>query len=306
MLHILPSSTMPASAPAHGDLTTRAMLCSLHVKQWAARRLDKPASAEVNAAKGAAANVARVNKSLIGRTALAEIGRVANQAREEHYKRTLPWSDAGPRILPAAAFLPFQAAMRELESAFDAAVAAFLASYPDFVEAAKRDMGELFNPGDYPDPRHLKTLFSLSHRFSNLPSAGDFRVTMSAEHAEAVRAAIAADVQDSLAGAVRDTFQRVADSVGRMAERLAAYKPASDAGRAEGVFRDSLVSNVAELAELLPALNVTGDPVLAGIAARLPALCERNADELRQDDNARARVAAEAAAIVAQVSDYLA
>jgi hypothetical protein len=91
-----------------------------------------------------------------------------------------------------------------------------------------------------------------------------------------------------------------------MAEKLKAFKPAQGGDRAEGIFRDSLVENVRELVAVLPSLNITGDPTLAAVAARMEALCRDDADELRDNAAARASVAAEADAILADVGQFLA
>ena len=66
-------------------------------------------------------------------------------------------------------------------------------------------------------------------------------------------------------------FQRVYDAVGRMAERLSTYEPSSAEDNAKNTFRDSLVYNVVELADLLPSLNITDDQRLTDLAKRLKA-----------------------------------
>lgn len=306
-MNMLANAAAATRSPIVPDVTQTAMLCGLTVRTWAARRLDRQVSAEVNADKGAARDVAKVHKALLANEALAAVMAAANAARAEHYKRTLPWSDAGPRILSAAGYLDFEAAMKPHKAAFDAAVADFLASYPDSVAEAQRTHGALFDAADYPTVADLASRFFLGWRHLPMPDARDFRVQVSAEAAEAIRAGITADVRDAMAAATRDVFGRVAETVGHMAARLREYRPADGPGaRASGVFRDSLVENVRELAALLPTLNVTGDPVLADLSTRLFGLCQWDAAELRTDDAARATVAREAQSIVDSVSAYMA
>jgi hypothetical protein len=72
------------------------------------------------------------------------------------------------------------------------------------------------------------------------------------------------------------------------------------------VFHDTLVDNVRDLVALLPGLNIMNDQRLADIATRMQGLCRDDADTLRDNPTARASVAAEADAILREVSDYMA
>jgi len=132
-------------------------------------------------------------------------------------------------------------------------------------------------------------------------------VSMSEAQAAHIRADIERQVSDATTAAVKDIYRRVADVTERMVDRLNAYKPASKKGeRSEGVFRDSLVENVRDLIAILPALNITGDPALTAMAAKLQPLAEWDAAVLREDAGKRKDVAATAEQILAQVSDFLA
>ena len=96
--------------------------------------------------------------------------------------------------------------------------------------------------------------------------------------------------------AMADLWTRLHDVVSKMAERL---------GTKDAIFRDSLVDNVAELVDLLPRLNLTGD-------ARLDAMRREVADKLlvyepetlRKDGGARKETARAAEDILAAMSGY--
>jgi hypothetical protein len=294
------------AAPASHVLASRAMLSRINVSQWTARKLDKKVTRETNAAHNAASDAGRYNKRLISEDALAKIAGVATEARTYHYAVTLPWLDDGARILPAAIYLDYSKRMREFKAEFAAAVAEFVAAYPDYVNAARVRLNGMFNAGDYPDARTIETRFAFGVRVANMPAGADFRADVGDAAAAAIRADIERDAQAALQVATRDAWQRVAESVGRMAERLAAYKPATEAERAQGVFRDSLVENVRELVAILPALNIAQDPELTRIAERMARdLCGNDASALRDDNEARETTAKAAAEIVAQVSAYI-
>ena len=90
-------------------------------------------------------------------------------------------------------------------------------------------------------------------------------------------------------------------------QKLAAYYPGAEGEKARGVFRDSLVTNVIEIAERLPNLNLCQDPRLAEIAAAMgDKLTYYSAEELRNDDNAREATKKAAEAILAAIGAAIA
>ena len=78
-------------------LSSRAMLCTLSIAQWSASKHDRQASEEIAAHHGAQPDVGRYNKLLIPKETLAEVRRIAGEARREHYFMILPWDDNGYR-----------------------------------------------------------------------------------------------------------------------------------------------------------------------------------------------------------------
>lgn len=289
------------------NLSNRAMLASLHVRQWTARKLDKRVTAEVNAAHGAAADAGRYNKSLVSRDALAEIQQIANAARGTHYFHTAPWLDDGSRILSAQGHAEYASKMADHRRDFESAVAAFVAGYPDYVNAARARLNGMFRAEDYPTPDMIRDRFAFDIVLSPVPDSADFRVEIGESAVAAIRADIEKRAAEALQGAMRDAWQRIADALARMVERLNAYEPGGDGAKAQGVFRDSLVENVRELVAVLPSLNLTGDSKLADVTAKLQAeLCGHDAAELRDSEPLRKSTADAAARILADVSAYLA
>lgn len=288
-------------------LSERAMLARVQIKQWSATKTDQKVTDQVHEEHHASDDAGRYLKRLVSKNALAELAKVARQARAIHEKRTLPWEDTGARILSAAGYLEYAAEMAKFREAYEAEADRFAAGYDDFVTDARIKLNGMFNPADYPAKETIRAAFSFSIKVSPLPAAADFRVALGDAQAEAIRADIEARTKAAVADAMRDVWQRVAEHVGHMAEKLQSFKPATGQGdKSQGVFRDSLVGNVRELAGLLPSLNITGDPALTAVADRMQALCRQDAETLRDDATARATVAAEAAAILESVSDYIA
>jgi len=289
-------------------LSTRAMLARVSISTWQATKLDKRVTKETNRIHAASDDAGRYNKSLIAKDSLAEIGKARDAARMTHARLTLPWLDDGARILPVAAYPTYVNALREHREAFEGAVSAFVLAYPSFVEQAKRDLNGMFSAEDYPGAKEIEAKFSFATRLLPVPDARDWRVEMSEDSAAILKADVEQATREAMAGALRDAWERVADAVGRMAERLRAYKPKTGAAdRVEGKFTDTLTSNIRDLVALLPILNIAGDPRLTDVAARMERdLCVHEPAELRANARARSETAAAAESILADVASFLA
>jgi hypothetical protein len=289
-------------------LANRAMLAGVRISVWSARRVDKRVTAETNAAHNAASDAGRYNKALLAKDALAAVTAAASAARLAHYARTLPWMDDGARILPAAAYKDYADAMRTIRFQFETAVADFVANYDGFVQDARARLNGMFNPDEYPTADEIAGKFNFTTRVLPMPDAADFRVDLGDAVADAIRADITRDTQDALAAAQRDVWNRITTVVSHMVEKLNGYAPAMRPGdKVTGIFRDSLVENVRELVAILPALNLTNDATLTSVTARLEReLCTHDADALRDNDGLRQETADNAAAILAEIADFLA
>jgi hypothetical protein len=76
---------------AEHSLSSRAMLCSLSISTWSARKHDRDASEEIAVRHGAQTDSGRYHKLLVPKEALAEVQKIVSEARQEHYFMTLPW-----------------------------------------------------------------------------------------------------------------------------------------------------------------------------------------------------------------------
>lgn len=299
----------PAAVQVRHMLAGKALLASVTVRGWSARKLDKSASDRTNRDHGAADDASRVNKLLVNRESLAELVAISNKVRELFYRLTLPWMDTGVRLLPAAHYLEFANGMRDLDRKHGAAVARFLDSYPTLRADARARLGDMFNESDYPSESNIRRRFYCGFTISEMSrgASDDFRLSLG----DAGAAIVAADLESSLRRTVQtataDIFQRVADAVRRVAETLPAFAPAAADGsaKASGVFRDSLVTNLRELVATLPALNVFDDSRVAEIGAKLAELAKPEPDALRENADLRTETANAAAAILATVESYI-
>jgi len=284
-------------------LSSRAMLCSLSISQWSASKHDREASEEIAIHHGAQPDVGRYNKLLIPKETLAEVRRIAGEARREHYFMTLPWDDNGYRVL-AAVYMEHTEKLREYSRQFMAAVEVFAAQFDQLVLESRSRLGGLFRAEDYPRPRQIRDKFGFETKVMPLPDANDFRVTLGDEEKDRIKRQIAASVEASLTVASRELWQRMYEAVSHLAERLTAYK-VTDQG-VEHPFRDSIVTGLIKLVDVMPRLNVTADPELERLTAEVRASLLVDPAELRKSESVPTDTAMRAARIARQMSAYMA
>lgn len=284
-------------------LQTKAVLANLSIRQWTGRKLDRKITDEVNESHHAEADAGRYNKLLISKDAFARIYAATRTARVLFHTKTQPWFDEGARILPTALFDDLTTRLHELKDEFNDAADEFNRQYPRYVKAQNKRLNGMFNPEDYPEPSRVRSMFAFHLAVLPFPDVSDFRVSLNKEQLEDTERLL----REALDNAMQEPIRRIIEVVGHMHERLARYKPATETERAEYTFRDSLVGNVRELVELLPAFNLTDDPKLAKLTQLLEArLCQNDAEVLREDEQTRKAVAKAAEDILKQANALMA
>lgn len=294
-------------APKAKSMAEKAMLANLTIKGWSGRASDK--SVAEYAAQGHQANAAwiSVTKALVNKTALKAIRAAEAAARATHKELTLPWHEGGARILPAAAFHDYQKKMGEHRDTHTAAVDALIAEYDDLVEEARKELGGAYDTENYPDAAQLQAKFEFDTELTTLDVTGDFRVAMSDAEMQRLQDQIQKRTEDRLSAAMTDVYRRLHDVVAHMADRLRAYNPDGEKTDADGntvkrienPFRDATLNNVKDIVDLMPKLNITGDPELDALAREVRQnLLEADAKTLRNDAQKREDVANKADAIV--------
>jgi hypothetical protein len=263
-----------------------ATLVDLGISIWTGRKLDKKVSEEIDQSKNTRARAGNYNKILLaGTKRLEELQKTVTVIRQWHYEQTLPWSDNGARLLTMANFFNYKTRLNHYMAQFDNEVKDFLTDYPTLVTAAAFQLGDLFDPDEYPSAEELRGKFRFRYLFTPLPDAGDFRVDIGEAAQRELREQYEAGHNAMMAGAMKDIWERLHTCLSRMSDKLA--------GEEKQIFRDSLVGNATELCELLTRLNVTNDAKLEEARKKLEsALVGVDANALRKDDDLRLDVKA--------------
>ena len=279
-------------------ITERAMLAAVHISIWTAIKHDRKVSRDVAQQHGAHAGAGRYNKQLLREAEKLEALRsLSGQIRQYVYKITLPWSDEGYRLLPAHFYFELTTKMRDFEQAFTQQVEEFLSVYPTYIEQVRPELNGLFREEDYPSAEKLRNKFGVRLEVLPIPSGEDFRVTLSEEEQARVAREIDESVRQSLQRGTEDLWVRLKEVVSHMVERL--KEP-------ESRFHASLVTNVFELVDLLPLLNVNQDEELNRFAGEIKnRLCGFTARDLKKNEILRVATANDAAQILTEMDAVL-
>ncbi|HEY1859681.1 MAG TPA: hypothetical protein VGG61_04970 [Gemmataceae bacterium] len=285
-------------------LSRKATLVAVAISQWTARKLDRKVTNEVNQAHNASADAGRYNKLLIEAKRLEQINKIVSKARTLHYTMTKPWCDEGMRILPNVLHGKFADEFRVLKREFAQAADDFCRDYPSFVAERKAKLNGLFDEKDYPSAETIREKFKLETKTFPVPDADDFRSdVLDADTIDDIKREIGETSDAVLDDAMKDTAAQIIKVVGHMSEKLAAYQ--SKTGERTW-FADTLVGNVRELADLLPAFNLTNDPALDQLAKRIQSeLCAEEPATLRKNSTVRESVKASADSILKDVESLL-
>lgn len=283
------------------------ILVNLTISQWSARKHDRKVTAEVNREHGASADAGRYNKHLMAREHLAEINSAITELRTWHYGLTLPWFDNGPRVIVDHAFIEHTNGFRTRSQTLDEILAKFRGVYPDLVENERSRLNGMFDPADYPSAAAIGRKFQWTCRYYDMPDVPDFRIDLADDAAKAAmeiaRSEAKASLDDAMKNAMGDVWNRIRETVGKMSDRLGSYAVDPATGKVSNPFRDSLVSNVTDLCDLLPKLNLTGDPAIDAMIAEMRVkLTSAHPDALRASDKLRDKVKADADAILSKLS----
>ena len=271
------------------EMHTRAMLVSLRISAWSARKYDRKISQDTATAHGTTLDAGRYNKHLLPGDAPAYKALTSHVAdmRVKHYAQTLAWSDDGWRLLPVKNYQAYTDMLRQGFHEADALLSSFVADYPSMRLEAQRILNGMYQDTDYPS--NVADRYSWSVEYAPVPCGTDFRVTLAAGEIEAIAARTEARVKQAFSDAQQDAVKRLADCLSHIHAKLADHK---------GIFRDSLIGNARELCDVLTRLNVADDFELESLRRQTEILAASEPQTLRENPDVRTDTANQAKSIL--------
>lgn len=267
---------------------------------WTARIKDKDESAKVAKDNGAKVGVANVYKALLPDSPqLKAVTQYATAFRQWIYDNTSAWDDGGWRIGRVTKHMDFMAEVGDRIVKFNELVEEFIAKYATARENARFTLATLFDESDYPGVNEVRSKFGICLDCQSLPNTEDFRVVdgLAQEEVDRLVNVARTGVEEKVSAAMQEAFQRLFGVVEKMASTL------EDFGDQKiKKFNNTLVSNIADIVAVMPALNILGDPKLDALAAEAKDLTSFDPDDLRKDDKSRKAAIEEARALMKKFS----
>ena len=281
------------------SIATRLMIVNVSISTWEGRKLDRAVTQQTIRDQHVTDDDGlRVNKLLVSKESFKDVQYASYAVRAFMRERTLPWKDNGDRALMRQGYMAFMADFASLKSDWESAVENFISTlYPQEIARASFRLADAFNAEDYPHPEELRSRFKLTLDIDAVAEADDFRVKLDDDTVAEIQSGIREATERRIHAAMGDVWQRVASMVEHFAARTT-----PDTKR----FHDTTVTNLQELVNLMPSLNLIGDPDLKALTARLKtSLCVYDPKELRKKPDVRAAAKAEADAIMEDMKSFM-
>lgn len=281
----------------------QAMLAYISVSCWSARKFDRKASDEVTVANNAANDSARVNKHLLANAdaQLKELQRIAGQARKYLDAHSLPWDDAGNRLLSNREAMVVVGELYTIEQTFNLKADEFVQAYPVLRAQAIASLGTLANDADYPQPDIIRQKFAMKLSLSPIPTGfGDLRLGLSDAQVQALSRHLQQNITDQMEGALRTAWQRLEADVAKVRERMEATPDGE-----RKIFRNSIIDNLRETCDILDSLNVFGSAELTATCKYVREHIAVEPETLRTQETAALQVLANADALLERMRAWV-
>lgn len=275
----------------------KALLVQLNISEWSARKRDKRVTAEVAQANNADISVGNYNKNLLPLgDYLHKVHLKTRAVRKDFHVNTLPWLLDGSNMLPSKNYLNFMTRYRGFKSEWEVLAQDFFDHYEGLVYTVQHSLGGMYNPDDYPTLDEVMAKFKMDLVVLDIPS-GDFRVELADSELDSLKSDMELRIAKGYSDATKEVWQRLYDKVEWFVARMA--KP-------EAVIQEPTYAAMAELCELLPKLNVTGDADLDRMCHEVSfKLANFHVQSIRNDPDLRRTASADADAIMAQMKGFM-
>jgi hypothetical protein len=278
------------------SLSQKVLVCKLKQSMWRAGVTDKEVTEETNTRYKASKSAGSYRKRLMSEQ-LKPVRAAFTDVDKFHKANTAPWNNGqNEGILLVDHYTKYRDGIEEkIRAALDK-VDEFVLLYPNHLAQARRDLGGMFNRAEYPLPSEIKGFFSIESDVYPVPDPSDWRVALSDEEVERLRSHFEARMEASLQSSMAAVWQRLYEPVKKMAETL------EQDGKQ---FHGTLVTNILDVLQVLPALNITNDPQLEEMRKEIERrLCGAKAPELKGDPELRMETAKAAKEIMDKLSVF--
>jgi len=296
----------------HIDLQKHCILACVQVPSPPRTRKEKQVSEETLRNHGAARGMGAFFKALFPKEALGGLSKAGSKVRDAHNSNSLPWPvGRGVRLVPLRLLDRYRAEVRRAIQAYDEQVELFTSQevWEAWIDDAKRRLGDLFNPHDYPSPEELRARLKVDLRLSTVPSHNDVQAILGDVVGAEITRQVAVSIEDTAAVALEESVKALVEDALTRVRSLDNYL----SGEAKRFYQSNLdvIDRVVAMLESLPVppdhpLKQTCTRVhglLTGVREKMPNV--EAVKSLRGVSGAETKAVADANALLEQIDAEL-
>lgn len=290
-----------------------ATIVSVRTTSLGLKRIDKEAGVLSDRAHKAKEGAGILSVSRLpgeGEDRIKEIRSAANAASEAVKQRTMAWGAGPGRLLANTLIEPTLRDFTRAKGEFDRLVESFKLQVPRLIQQAWANIGTY--KVEPPTEAECMSAFSLEFDMQAIPDSAAFHGSnLSQEMEAAIQRRLEESCKAAYATAQQNAIERLAEPLQLVVKGLAKYEE-READIARGItvdrsrtFRDSLIGNVQQMAEIFSSFNLTKDPSIDKIINDLQAFDGIEADDLRNSKDLRKQITTKAEDILANLGDWI-
>jgi hypothetical protein len=284
-------------------LSDKAVLVKLTIRRAALTRRDEGLTATLQAQENDKSLTVLTKLFRNRESPINQIMAKYGEVYQYHKKHTLPYVDAGPRILPNDMYFEYTQEMKHRIASVDNLLDTYMPMYDQLVldDVTYRNSGSAAgraNADEYPSAENFKLSMSAELRFQPMPDASHFLFDLSDEDVESFKRA----EQEAAAQANADAINRMLKPMGALVTRLKEYQ-----GGQKERFHNSLIDNVIEGCDMAKKLAINPTPELLAEIEGIKTLAGSILDTVeivKGSANARAKAKADLDAVASKLAGF--
>jgi hypothetical protein len=284
-------------------LSDKAVLVKLTIRRAALTRRDHGLTATLQAQENDKSLTVLTKLFRNKESAINQIMAKYGEVYAYHKKNTLPYVDAGPRILPNNLYFEYTQEMKHRIASVDNLLDTYMPMYDQLVldDVMYRNSGSSAgraNVDEYPSAEDFKLSMSAELRFQPMPDASHFLFDLSDEDVESFKRA----EHEAAAQANADAINRMLKPMGALVTRLKEYQ-----GGQKERFHNSLIDNVIEGCDMAKKLAINPTPELLAEIEGIKTLAGSILDTVevvKGSANARAKAKADLDAVANKLAGF--
>jgi len=287
------------------NLSEIAITVSVKACAWLARKPSSDAVRALQADSGATENgdqTFTAYKRLFDSTLVKAVVKARNELYKVHRELTSPWANDGERLLKATSIDHYMKKINEVVAEYKATYERFLTHYSAFYDRlevnGRARMGKYFDADDYITPGEARAKFKCEVNYGAIADLDAWKIGgLSQSQVQEIVNKVAERERNLLHDAMKDVWYRLYEKVKKMADTLS---------KEDAKFHGTLITNIADVCEILPLLNLQDDPKLEEMRQEVERrVTHFDPEVLREDKLARKDAADTAKDLADKINGYL-